>query len=67
MHSLISGEGANSSPAAGLCLREGSPPRNGGGVLVNMLSVVSRYVYPTYCATKHAALAVTGRPPHPTP
>jgi len=36
--------------------------RNGGGVLVNMLSVVSWYVYPfnsTYCATKHAALAVT--------
>lgn len=35
---------------------------NGGGVLVNMLSVVSWYVYPfnsTYCATKHAALAVT--------
>ena len=36
--------------------------RNGGGVLVNMRSVVSWYVYPfnsTYCATKHAALAVT--------
>lgn len=36
--------------------------RNGGGVLVNMLSVVSWYVYPfnsTYGATKHAALAVT--------
>jgi NAD(P)-dependent dehydrogenase (short-subunit alcohol dehydrogenase family) len=36
--------------------------RNGGGVLINMLSVVSWYVYPfnsTYCATKHAALAVT--------
>ena len=36
--------------------------RNGGGVLVNMLSVVSLYVYPfnsTYCATKHAALAIT--------
>lgn len=35
---------------------------NGGGVLVNMLSVVSWYVYPfnaTYCASKHAALAVT--------
>jgi NAD(P)-dependent dehydrogenase (short-subunit alcohol dehydrogenase family) len=34
----------------------------GGGVLVNMLSVVSWYVYPfnsTYCATKHAALAIT--------
>jgi short-subunit dehydrogenase len=31
-------------------------------VIVNMLSVVSWYVYPfnsTYCATKHAALAVT--------
>jgi NAD(P)-dependent dehydrogenase (short-subunit alcohol dehydrogenase family) len=36
--------------------------RNGGGVLVNVLSVVSWYVYPfnsTYCATKHAALAIT--------
>jgi NAD(P)-dependent dehydrogenase (short-subunit alcohol dehydrogenase family) len=36
--------------------------RNGGGAIVNMLSVVSWYVYPfnaTYCATKHAALAVT--------
>lgn len=36
--------------------------RNGGGVLVNMLSVVSWYVYPfnsTYCVTKHAALAIT--------
>jgi NAD(P)-dependent dehydrogenase (short-subunit alcohol dehydrogenase family) len=36
--------------------------RNGGGVIVNMLSVVSWYVYPfnaTYCATKHAAHAVT--------
>ena len=36
--------------------------RNGGGVIVNMLSVVSWYVYPfnsTYCATKHAAVAVT--------
>src|SRR5271170_8131767 len=35
---------------------------NDGGVIVNMLSVVSWYVYPfnaTYCATKHAALAVT--------
>jgi NAD(P)-dependent dehydrogenase (short-subunit alcohol dehydrogenase family) len=35
---------------------------NGGGVLVNMLSVVSWYVYPfnaTYCVSKHAALAVT--------
>ena len=36
--------------------------RNGGGVMVNMLSVVAWYVYPfnsTYCATKHAARAVT--------
>ncbi|CCW19063.1 Putative oxidoreductase [Sphingobium indicum BiD32] len=36
--------------------------RNGGGAIANMLSVVSWYVYPfnaTYCATKHAALAVT--------
>ncbi len=36
--------------------------RNGGGAVVNMLSVVSWYVYPfnsTYCASKHAALAVT--------
>jgi NAD(P)-dependent dehydrogenase (short-subunit alcohol dehydrogenase family) len=36
--------------------------RNGGGVLVNMLSNVSWYVYPfngTYGATKHAALAIT--------
>jgi NAD(P)-dependent dehydrogenase (short-subunit alcohol dehydrogenase family) len=36
--------------------------RNGGGAIVNMLSVVSWYVYPfnsTYSATKHAALAVT--------
>jgi len=36
--------------------------RNGGGVLANILSVVSWYVYPfnsTYCATKHEALAVT--------
>ena len=35
---------------------------NGGGALVNMLSVVSWYVYPfnaTYCVSKHAALAVT--------
>jgi NAD(P)-dependent dehydrogenase (short-subunit alcohol dehydrogenase family) len=35
---------------------------NGGGALVNMLSVVSWYVYPfnsTYGATKHAALAIT--------
>jgi NAD(P)-dependent dehydrogenase (short-subunit alcohol dehydrogenase family) len=35
---------------------------NGGGVIVNMLSVVSWYVYPfngTYCVTKHAALALT--------
>lgn len=36
--------------------------RNAGGCMVNMLSVVSWYVYPfnaTYCASKHAALAVT--------
>jgi NAD(P)-dependent dehydrogenase (short-subunit alcohol dehydrogenase family) len=36
--------------------------RNGGGALVNMLSVVSWYVYPfnsTYCTTKHAAQAIT--------
>ena len=36
--------------------------RNDGGVLVNMLSNVSWYVYPmngTYGATKHAALAIT--------
>jgi NAD(P)-dependent dehydrogenase (short-subunit alcohol dehydrogenase family) len=36
--------------------------RNGGGALVNMLSVVSWFVNPfnaTYCASKHAALAVT--------
>jgi NAD(P)-dependent dehydrogenase (short-subunit alcohol dehydrogenase family) len=36
--------------------------RNGGGAIVNMLSVVSWYVNPfnaTYCASKHAALAVT--------
>jgi len=35
---------------------------NGGGVIVNMLSVVSWFVYPfngTYCVTKHAALAFT--------
>jgi NAD(P)-dependent dehydrogenase (short-subunit alcohol dehydrogenase family) len=35
---------------------------NGGGVIVNMLSVVSWFVNPfnaTYCASKHAALAVT--------
>jgi NAD(P)-dependent dehydrogenase (short-subunit alcohol dehydrogenase family) len=35
---------------------------HGGGVFVNMLSVVSWYVYPfngTYCVTKHAALALT--------
>lgn len=35
---------------------------NGGGAIANMLSVVSWYVYPfnaTYCASKHAALAVT--------
>jgi NAD(P)-dependent dehydrogenase (short-subunit alcohol dehydrogenase family) len=36
--------------------------RNGGGTIANVLSVVSWYVYPlnsTYCASKHAALAVT--------
>ncbi|MDJ0390224.1 SDR family oxidoreductase [Roseomonas sp. E05] len=36
--------------------------RNGGGALVNMLSVVSWYVYPfnaTYCTSKFAALAAT--------
>ncbi|WP_026439400.1 SDR family oxidoreductase [Acidocella facilis] len=35
---------------------------NGGGALVNMLSVVSWFTNPfnaTYCASKHAALAVT--------
>jgi NAD(P)-dependent dehydrogenase (short-subunit alcohol dehydrogenase family) len=35
--------------------------RNGGGAIVNMLSVVSWFVNPfnaTYCASKHAALAV---------
>jgi NAD(P)-dependent dehydrogenase (short-subunit alcohol dehydrogenase family) len=35
---------------------------NGDGALANMLSVVSWYVFPfnaTYCASKHAALAVT--------
>jgi len=35
---------------------------NGGGAIANMLSVVSWFVYPfnaTYCASKHAALAVT--------
>ena len=49
---------------------------NGGGAIVNMLSVVSWFVNPfnaTYCASKHAALAVTdlsgasrrGAPPNP--
>lgn len=36
--------------------------RNGGGVLANMLSVASWFIYPfnaTYCASKHAALAVS--------
>ena len=36
--------------------------RNGGGAMTNMLSVVSWYVFPfnaTYCASKHAALALT--------
>jgi NAD(P)-dependent dehydrogenase (short-subunit alcohol dehydrogenase family) len=35
---------------------------NAGGAIVNMLSVVSWYVYPfnaTYCASKYAALAIT--------
>jgi len=35
---------------------------NGGGAIANMLSVVSWFVFPfnaTYCASKHAALAVT--------
>ena len=35
---------------------------NGGGAIVNMLSVVSWFVFPinaTYCASKHAALAVS--------
>jgi NAD(P)-dependent dehydrogenase (short-subunit alcohol dehydrogenase family) len=35
---------------------------NGGGAIANMLSVVSWYVYPfnaTYCASKHAAKAIT--------
>jgi NAD(P)-dependent dehydrogenase (short-subunit alcohol dehydrogenase family) len=36
--------------------------KNGGGAIANMLSVVSWFVYPfnaTYCASKHAALALT--------
>ena len=36
--------------------------RKGGGAIANMLSVVSWFVYPfnaTYCASKHAALALT--------
>lgn len=36
--------------------------KNGGGAIANMLSVVSWFVYggnATYCASKHAALAVT--------
>jgi NAD(P)-dependent dehydrogenase (short-subunit alcohol dehydrogenase family) len=36
--------------------------RNGGGAIANMLSVVSWFVVPfnaTYCASKHAALALT--------
>jgi NAD(P)-dependent dehydrogenase (short-subunit alcohol dehydrogenase family) len=36
--------------------------RNGGGAIANVLSVVSWFVFPfnaTYCASKHAALAVT--------
>ena len=37
--------------------------RNGGGAIANMLSVVIWFVFPfnaTYCASKHAALALTG-------
>jgi NAD(P)-dependent dehydrogenase (short-subunit alcohol dehydrogenase family) len=36
--------------------------KNGGGAIANMLSVVSWFTFPsnaTYCASKHAALAVT--------
>lgn len=36
--------------------------KNGGGAIVNMLSVVTWFTYPlnaTYCASKHAALALT--------
>jgi NAD(P)-dependent dehydrogenase (short-subunit alcohol dehydrogenase family) len=36
--------------------------RNGGGAIANMLSVASWFVFPfnaTYCASKHAALALT--------
>jgi NAD(P)-dependent dehydrogenase (short-subunit alcohol dehydrogenase family) len=36
--------------------------RNGGGTIANMLSIASWFVYPfnaTYCASKHAALAVS--------
>src|SRR5580704_929656 len=36
--------------------------RNSGGAIANMLSAVSWFVYPfnaTYCASKHAALALT--------
>jgi NAD(P)-dependent dehydrogenase (short-subunit alcohol dehydrogenase family) len=36
--------------------------KNGGGTIANMLSVVSWFTFPfnaTYCASKHAALAVT--------
>ncbi len=36
--------------------------RNGGGAIANMLSIASWFVYPfngTYCASKHAALAVS--------
>jgi short-subunit dehydrogenase len=48
-----------------LAMAKGFAPvlaRNRGGVLLNMLSVSSWYVYPfisTYSANKHAALAVT--------
>ena len=45
-------------------LRDFAPvlAKNGGGAIANMLSVVSWFVFPfnaTYCASKHAALAVT--------
>jgi NAD(P)-dependent dehydrogenase (short-subunit alcohol dehydrogenase family) len=36
--------------------------KNGGGAIANMLSVVSWFVFPfnaSYCASKHAALALT--------
>jgi NAD(P)-dependent dehydrogenase (short-subunit alcohol dehydrogenase family) len=43
--------------------------KNGGGAIANMLSVVSWFTFPfnaTYCASKHAALAVTGCYAHST-